>query len=230
MMGEETGFSLLTLFKMGGVFMWPLLAFSIATISITIERIIYIFYSNIKIADLQNNVRAYIREGNLVGAKEYLKSKASKNLGARILLKMIKNYSLSSDRLERVAEQEAGVCISSLENGLDYLVALGSISPLTGFLGTVSGMIGAFKSIAEATEVNAQIVAGGIYEALITTVFGLIIAIIAMIANSLFAHKIDRFAGDVEKTCSVIVTDKFIAENTAKNSFVQNYLIEKNKK
>jgi biopolymer transport protein ExbB len=68
-------------------------------------------------------------------------------------------------------------------------------------------MIGAFKSIAEATEVNAQIVANGIYEALITTVFGLVIAIIAMVAHSLFTNTVDKFAADVEKTCSDLITE-----------------------
>jgi biopolymer transport protein ExbB len=73
-------------------------------------------------------------------------------------------------------------------------------------------MIGAFKSIAEATEVNAQIVANGIYEALITTVFGLIIAIIAMIAHSLFSHIVDKFAADVEKTCSDLITELAVSD------------------
>ncbi|GHT48456.1 hypothetical protein FACS1894102_1540 [Spirochaetia bacterium] len=214
----DTGFSLLTLFKMGGVFMWPLLAFSVATISIIVERIIYICYHGLEISNLKENVRSYIREDNIEGAKEYLKPKIGKSFGARILLKMVKNHSLPSEHIEKIAEQESGECIASLENGLDYLVALGSISPLTGFLGTVSGMIGAFKSIAEATEVNAQIVAGGIYEALVTTVFGLIIAIIAMVANSLFVHITDRFASDVEKSCSIIITDKYIQESAIEKS------------
>jgi biopolymer transport protein ExbB len=96
-------------------------------------------------------------------------------------------------------------CINSLENGFNFLTALGSLSPLTGFLGTVSGMIGAFRSIAEATEVNAQIVANGIYEALITTVFGLVIAIIAMIFHSIFSHVVDKFASRVERACSVLI-------------------------
>ncbi|MDR2509130.1 MAG: MotA/TolQ/ExbB proton channel family protein, partial [Spirochaetaceae bacterium] len=97
--------------------------------------------------------------------------------------------------------------INTLENGFDFLTALGSLAPLTGFLGTVSGMIGAFKSIAEATDVNAQIVANGIYEALITTVFGLIIAIIAMIASSLLSHAVDRFSSNIETTCSEIIAE-----------------------
>jgi biopolymer transport protein ExbB/TolQ len=114
---------------------------------------------------------------------------------------------LSEHQIEKAVESEAMTCINTLENGFNFLVALGSLSPLTGFLGTVSGMIGAFKAIAEATEVNAQIVASGIYEALITTVFGLIIAIIAMIAHSLFTNRVDNFTADVEKTCSDLIID-----------------------
>jgi biopolymer transport protein ExbB len=109
--------------------------------------------------------------------------------------------------MEKAAETEALTCINSLENGFSFLTALGSLSPLTGFLGTVSGMIGAFRSIAEAEDVNAQIVANGIYEALITTVFGLVIAIIAMVAHSLFSHVVDKFAADVEKSCSNLIVE-----------------------
>jgi biopolymer transport protein ExbB len=109
--------------------------------------------------------------------------------------------------MEKAVEAQALSCIGSLENGFNFLTTLGSISPLTGFLGTVSGMIGAFKSIAEATEVNAQIVANGIYEALITTVFGLIIALIAVTAHSLLTHIVDKFTAEVEKTCSDLITE-----------------------
>jgi biopolymer transport protein ExbB len=120
---------------------------------------------------------------------------------------MINQAEKGEHRMEKAAETEAASCINSLENGFNFLTALGSLSPLTGFLGTVSGMIGAFKSIAEATEVNAQIVANGIYEALITTVFGLIIAIIAMVAHSIFSHIVDRFAADTERYCSELISD-----------------------
>jgi biopolymer transport protein ExbB len=131
-------------------------------------------------------------------------------MGARVLLALVKRASpdkgpFSEHLTERAVETEAMECISSLEKGFNFLVALGSLSPLTGFLGTVSGMIGAFKSIAEATEVNAQIVASGIYEALVTTVYGLIIAIIAMVSHSVFSNIVDRFTAKVEGSCSKII-------------------------
>jgi biopolymer transport protein ExbB len=198
---------------MGGIFMWPLLLFSIATVFLSLERAIYFLYHNLKISDITARVSQFIADRDFAGAAEYLSGLVKRRMGARIILTLIKRSapeagrSFSERRAERAVETEAASCINSLENGLNFLTALGSLSPLTGFLGTVSGMIGAFKSIAEATEVNAQIVANGIYEALITTVFGLIIAIIAMVFHSIFTHIIDKFTADVEKDCSQLITE-----------------------
>ena len=202
MENTDSYFTLLELFEMGGILMWPLLIFSIAAVAITLERAVYLLYHNLRLDDLKAKVGKAILEGNPEMVKEYLESQSRRRMGARILLALVKRHELSERRLEKAVEAEAMSCIASLENGLSFLTALGSISPLTGFLGTVTGMIGAFRSIAEATDVNAQIVASGIYEALITTVFGLIIAIIAMSAHSLFSHIVDRFASEVEITCS----------------------------
>jgi biopolymer transport protein ExbB len=195
---------------MGGVFMWPLLFFSVATTAIALERAIYIFYHNLRMEDLEEKTVEYIHARDMAGAKAYLAGLTKRRMGARVLLALVNRSGLSEHRIEKAVETEALTCINSLENGFNFLTALGSLSPLTGFLGTVSGMIGAFKAIAEATEVNAQIVASGIYEALITTVFGLIIAIIAMIAHSLFSHVVDIFAADVEKSCSNLITELVI--------------------
>jgi len=163
--------------------------------------------------DITTVVSEYLQNKNFTGAEEYLNSLPKKRMGSRILLALIKQSkpdkvrAFSEHRAERAVESEAANCMTSLETGLNILTALGSLAPLTGFLGTVTGMIGAFRSIAEATEVNAQIVANGIYEALITTVFGLIVAIIAMISHSLFTHFIDKFAADIEKNCSRLISE-----------------------
>ncbi|MDR1949989.1 MAG: MotA/TolQ/ExbB proton channel family protein [Spirochaetaceae bacterium] len=207
MSAGSTSFSLLALFQMGGVFMWPLLFFSVATVAIALDRIVYLLYHNLRMEDLKKAVEGYIRSGDIAGARDYLSALTKRRMGARILLTLVNRSNLPEHRMEKAVETEALGCVNSLESGFNFLTALGSLSPLTGFLGTVSGMIGAFKSIAEATEVNAQIVANGIYEALITTVFGLIIAIIAMIAHSLFTHVVDRFAADVERVCSELITN-----------------------
>jgi biopolymer transport protein ExbB len=212
-MDGSVSLTLLEMFMLGGVFMWPLLAFSIATITLGIERLIYLLYHNLKIDDLAQKVSEFLGKNDYQGAKDYLSGMTQRRMGARILLALVNRATpepgraFSEHHIERAAETEAMICINSLEKGFNFLVALGSLSPLTGFLGTVSGMIGAFRSIAEATEVNAQIVANGIYEALITTVCGLVIAIVAMIFHSVFTHIVDNFTAEIEKNCSDLIAE-----------------------
>jgi biopolymer transport protein ExbB len=205
--------SLLELFRMGGIFMWPLLLFSMATVAIALERAVFIFRNNLRVDDLKERTIAYIRQQDMDGACRYLEELSARRMGARILWTMMSNRTLSENHIvEKVTETKAMSCIDNLEHGFNFLIVLGSLSPLTGFLGTVSGMIGAFKSIAEATEVNAQIVANGIYEALITTVFGLIIAIIAMVAHSILSNVVNSFASNAEFVCSDVLLELARAE------------------
>lgn len=210
---ETAAFTLMELFRMGGAIMWPLLAYSITVITIGLERVIYFISQKLRIDDLGKKVSELLAKHDYEGAKDYLSALAEKRPGARVLLALVERsittqgmaFAERKTEIEQAAESEAMDCIKSLEKGFNFLVALGSLSPLTGFLGTVTGMIGAFRSIAEAAEVNAQIVAGGIYEALITTVFGLIVAIIAMVFHSIFTHIVDNFASETEKTCSNLI-------------------------
>ncbi|MDR0513337.1 MAG: MotA/TolQ/ExbB proton channel family protein [Treponema sp.] len=212
---ETAAFSLLELFRLGGITMWPLTLFSIATIAIGLERIIYLGYHNLQIDQMGGKVSQMLTDGDYDGAERYLSPLTKKNMGARVLLALVNRAkgtakepgSFAAKQVERAAETEATTCIDSLENGFNFLVALGSIAPLTGFLGTVTGMIGAFRAIAEAVDVNVNVVAGGIYEALITTVYGLIVAIFAMIFHTVFSHIVDKFAARVEKTCSGLIAE-----------------------
>ena len=203
----EKGFSLIELFKLGGPFMWVLLAFSVATIAIVIERCIYLAWHNCKVAPIRNKIMDYLQQGKKEEAEEFLASCTHKQTVASVLLALLQNAKYGESRMERAAESEAQERLRRMENGFNYLTALSSLAPLAGFLGTVSGMIGAFKSIAEATDVNAQLVAGGIYEALITTVFGLIIAIVALVAYNLLIQKIDKFAAETSKAINDLVPE-----------------------
>ena len=205
-MENSTAFSLLDLFKLGGVFMWPLLVFSVAAMAIIIDRVLYLFRHKLRIDEPAARVMETIQKGSIKDAAGFLEPISGKSMGAKVLLALVNHAGLNEDRLEKAVETEALGCIHSLESGFNFLTAIGSLAPLTGFLGTVSGMIGAFHSIAEATEVNAQIVANGIYEALITTVFGLIIAIIAMSAHYILTSFVDRFAVRTEQACSELIT------------------------
>ena len=203
----DNGFSLIELFTLGGPFMWVLLAFSVATVAIIIERVIYISWHDCKVTPLSSKVSELLKKGEKEEAEKLLVSCTHKQTVASILLALLQNAKYGENRMERAAESEAQERLRRMENGFNYLTALSSLAPLTGFLGTVSGMIGAFQQIAAATDVNAQLVAGGIYEALITTVFGLIIAIAALVAYNLLIQRIDTFAAETSKAINDLVPE-----------------------
>lgn len=203
----ENNWSMIELFKLGGPFMWILLIFSIATMALIVERCIYIFWHDCKVEPLAKEIKAMLKNGKKDAAETKLASLSNKHTVATILLSLLENAKFGENRMEAAAQAEAQERIRRMENGFNYLTALSSIAPLTGFLGTVSGMIGAFRSIAEATDVNAQLVANGIYEALITTVFGLIIAIAALVAYNLLIQKVDTFAAETAKAINDLVPE-----------------------
>ena len=197
--------NLIEMFNLGGPFMWILLVFSIATFALIIERTVYLLWHDCRVEVLASKVKNYLDQNKKGDAEKMLEDCSRKKTGATVLLALLRNSDFGENRMERAAEGEAQERIRRMENGFNYLTALASLAPLTGFLGTVSGMIGAFKSIASATDVNAQLVAGGIYEALITTVLGLIIAIVASIGYNLLVQRVDNFSAEISKAVNDIV-------------------------
>ena len=204
------------LLKLGGWAVWPLLVFSVATVALIIERTVYIFFHNLSVTDTKETLLEMIGQKDFNGAIEHCMESGKRLISPKIFLTGLRIRSLGEHRIERAMETEASKRISGLENGFDLLIAIGSIAPITGFLGTVSGMIGAFQSIATAENVNAQLVAGGIFEALITTAFGLIIAIAAITAYNIFAHVVDKFTKQLEEAGGEIVTQILILDQTEK--------------
>lgn len=190
--------SLIEFFKLGGPFMWPLLLFSIIGIAYIMERGYVFFKTDLKAIKEINELFHKLKKKDIDGAKKLLQEN-EKNCIMSVLNAGLKMINQPLAQMEKSMEAESKIKIREIERGLNVLVVLGNIAPLTGFLGTVSGMIQAFKSIAVADEVSTQLVASGIYEALITTAFGLSIAIVVISAYNYFIHKVDDFASDVER-------------------------------
>lgn len=194
---------LFDLFKKGGPFMWPIFIIAGIGCGFVVERFIYFRRANLNprefIASLENtisnkkleDVEKLCRENNLLLSKIILKGHKVRNLGY--------------DHVEKGIAIAASIEVAVLEKGLNIISAIGNISPLLGFLGTVSGMITAFSNIAAADQVNARLVAGGIEEALITTATGLIVAIPMLIFYNYFVHRIDVFVADVERISADIL-------------------------
>lgn len=199
--------SLWGLFKLGGIWMWFLLLLSIISLGFIIEKMILFHKAKL-------DSRAFFLQFNSLVESRDLKKTAdfirhSRHLIARILSQGItvkNNITEFEKRIERASSIE----VNDLSKGLNILATLGSVAPLVGFLGTVAGMIKAFGNIAAADEVSAQLVAGGIYTALTTTAYGLIIAIPSIAMYNFFVHKIDNLAADIEKAVNQILNHDLI--------------------
>ena len=192
--------SIWSLFQAGGPFMWPLLLASIISLMVVMER--FYFYATTKLTNkkFQQELADSLKVGGVGGATKFLGTQDKLSI-SHILsegLKISKDPELFSKGVER----EAGAMIARSERGLAVLAAISTIAPLVGFLGTVSGMIGAFDAIATADVVNAKVVAGGIKEALITTATGLIVAIPAMTFFQYFSGRVNGFITDVEQAAN----------------------------
>jgi biopolymer transport protein ExbB len=144
------------------------------------------------------DVDALVSEGRIQEALET--AERSKTPAGRILSEGLRRHNEGTERVVKSIENAAMIEMAKLERGLVALATVSTVAPLLGFLGTVIGMIEAFQAIELAGEVDAQLVAGGIKTALITTASGLAIAIPVSIAHNYFISRIDRLVLDMEES------------------------------
>jgi biopolymer transport protein ExbB len=109
------------------------------------------------------------------------------------------------ERVEKVIDSAGALEMAFLEKNQIWLTTVITIAPMLGFIGTVSGMVSAFDDVAAANDISPAIVASGISEALLTTLFGLIVAVIISIFQNWFMSRIDKMVIDLEKSAVTLV-------------------------
>jgi biopolymer transport protein ExbB len=199
------------LFVKGGIFMWPLLLCSIVAVGVIIERLITFIRSRAnadefmrQIVDaLEGNPNSEDEKARIQRALEICDSNS--NPISSVIRAGLEKAGKSMRSIERAMEKASVYQISLLERGLVVLATAATISPLLGFLGTVSGMIHSFGVIAASATRDPQGVARGISEALITTAAGLVIAIPIFIAYNFFVNWIGRFALQMEESAGTLL-------------------------
>jgi biopolymer transport protein ExbB len=199
----ESEIGLIKLFNTGGWSMWPLLLSSIIALGVIFERLYFFLTAKLVRKGYNQDLQDAIDANGLKGAEDFV----TENAGQRISDVIKNGMEVSQNDPEIFAsgiEREASEVITLLEKGLTVLAAVSTIAPLVGFLGTVSGMINAFDAIANADQVNAKVVAGGIKEALITTAAGLIVAIPAMTFYQYLQGRVAFFTSEVEEASNKI--------------------------
>ena len=172
----------------GGIFMWPLLACSVLIIAFSIERSWFLQKRLICPDGLSNQIKT-LMDNDMIDKRHAEEISNLSSLGF-LLISCIKYKNLPRENLESKIEEKATEVQYSLERNLTMLGTTATISPLIGLLGTVVGMITAFTGLTETSGANPDLLAAGISQALITTAFGLLIAVPGLVLHKYFEHKI----------------------------------------
>ena len=184
----------------GGIFMWPLLVCSVLIIAFSIERTWFLQKRLICPDGLSNQLRNLVENKNIDNKQAEEISHLS-SLGF-LLINCLKYKNLPRENLESKIEEKAAEVQYSLERNLTMLGTIATISPLIGLLGTVVGMITAFTGLTETSGANPDLLAAGISQALITTAFGLLIAVPGLVLHKYFEHKIKYLLINLQKEVS----------------------------
>jgi len=180
----------------GPEFMGVVLLTLIFGLAISIERILYLTLSSTNTKKLLANIESALQNDGVEKAKEVCRN--TRGPVASIFYQGLLRYDSGVEEVEKSIVSYGSVITGRLESGVSWISLFIALAPMLGFMGTVVGMIQAFDDIAAAGDISPQIVATGIKVALLTTVFGLIVAIILQIFYNYIISKIDSLVNDME--------------------------------
>ena len=180
----------------GPGFMGIVLVALILGLAIAIERIIYLNMATTNTKKLLANVDDALSSGGIEAAKEVCRN--TKGPVASIFYQGLDRADEGVEEAEKAVVAYGGVQMGQLEKNVSWVSLFIALAPMLGFMGTVIGMIGAFNDIAVANDISPAVVAQGIKVALLTTVFGLIVAIILQIFYNYIVAKIDSIVNSME--------------------------------
>lgn len=185
------------------VFMTPVLICLILGLAVALERIVTLNLATTNTKKLLNKVEEALASGGIEAAKDIAKD--TKGPVASIFTQGLMRYSEGIEMVEKSIIAYGSVEMGRLEKGLVWISLFISLAPMLGFMGTVIGMIGAFDAIEAAGDISPSLVAGGIKIALLTTVAGLIVAIILQLFYNYLVSKIDSLVNDMEDSSISLV-------------------------
>ncbi|WKV11569.1 MotA/TolQ/ExbB proton channel family protein [Marivirga harenae] len=213
---EEQGFHQIVKEKFiegGWEFMSVVLICLILGLAISIERIITLNLATTNTNKLLANVEDALNQGGVEAAKEVTKN--TRGPVASIFTQGLMRMSEGVEMVEKSVISYGSVEMGRLERGLVWISLFISLAPMLGFMGTVIGMIGAFDAIEEAGDISPSLVAGGIKVALLTTVGGLIVAVILQLFYNYCVSKVDSLVNQMEDA-SIALVDILVKHNLTK--------------
>ncbi|MDE7412595.1 MAG: MotA/TolQ/ExbB proton channel family protein [Muribaculaceae bacterium] len=181
----------------GGYIMIPLAILLIVTIYIFVERTIVISRANKDDRHFMDRIRDYVHEGDIESANKLCKKTDTPY--SRLIQKGLTRIGRPMNDVLVAIENTGNIEVANLGKGFPWLSTTAAGAPMLGFLGTVTGMIQAFFSMASAgTSANITVLSSGIYQALVTTVAGLVVGIIALFAYNYLVARVNRVMNGLE--------------------------------
>ncbi len=202
--------ALKTKFIEGGAgFMSLIIICLVIGLALAIERILYLSFSKTNTKKLLNDVEAALAKGGIEAAKNVCRD--TKGPVASIFYQGLLRADQGVDVVEKTVVSYGSVQMSEMESGLSWISLFIALAPSLGFLGTVIGMVNAFDAIEAAGDISPNVVAGGMKVALITTIGGLIVAMILQVFYNYILAKIDGLTIDMEDSsiCLIDVLTKY---------------------
>ena len=194
------------------VFMSFVVISLILGLAIAIERILYLSMSGSNTKKLLEDVESALNSGGVDAAKEVCRN--TRGPVASIFYQGLDRYHEGIDMVEKSVISYGGVQVGQMEKGVSWISLFIALAPMLGFFGTVIGMIQAFDAIAAANNISPGIVASGIGVALITTVSGLLVAMVLQVFYNYIIAKIDSLTNDMEDA-SISLVDLLVKYNQA---------------
>jgi biopolymer transport protein ExbB len=194
-------------FIQGGFFMWPILALLAVGLAFSIERFWTLTRASVNTRKFLAKLHNALQEGGIDGAA----AECEKTPGpvASILHAGLSRADKGLEHVEKAISNAGSIEMAFLERGMVVLTTVIVLAPMLGFTGTVAGMVDAFEAIKVKNDISPNIVAGGISKALLTTLFGLIVAMIIQVLYNYFSSRIDKLVIDMEES-SVELMDALV--------------------
>ena len=209
--GETMHQILMQKFLEGGWgWMLPVLVCLVIGLAVAIERMLYLSFANINTKKFIAKVEKTLNEGGVEAAKALCRD--TKGPVASIYYQGLDRYDQGMDAVEKAVVSYGSVQTGQMESGLSWIGLFIALAPMLGFMGTVVGMIEAFDQIQAAGDISPTVVAGGIKVALLTTLMGLIAAVILQLFYNYIIAKIDNMVNTMEDA-SITLVDILTAYN-----------------
>ena len=197
-------------FHDGGTFMWPILVALVFGLIFTLERIYSLMMSRIDSETFFDDITKVIDNDGAEAALELCEQ--TQGPVSAIFHAGLSRLHRGLAEVEKAIQNAGAIEMAFLEKNMIWLNAVITIAPMLGFTGTVIGMISAFDAIKAANDISPAVVAGGISQALLTTAFGLVVAMIIQTFQNLFVSRIDKLVLEMEEQSVKIIDHLYEAE------------------